>query len=318
MSYLFWQPVCKPSITRRTVLTTIFASLLAPKVVTAASSDQSTNLMDAFWVCYNANRGVDLETRVAALNTTFLRPHIAFYIASIMHGGPIHLMNSFISQWLTRVDGRVSDIHAMAEAIQPAWQEHEPRFRKVFPEAITRKLTIMPSIGCFNAKPGRLDGAETLFAAPDGMVLMGNTIEDLPVTLDHEAFHLYQHQVNQTINASYVWGRLWSEGLAQYVSQRLNPYASQSSIMMSMELAQASPQDIAAGTELARKAFESTDQTALQTLFAAMTHDTLPPRIGYLVGLRAVEKISGNHTLDELARMPADRVRPILYRALCC
>ncbi|MDN7355815.1 hypothetical protein [Acetobacter senegalensis] len=88
--------------------------------------------------------------------------------------------------------------------------------------------------------------------------------------------------------------------------------------MMITELAQASPQDIAVGTELARKAFDSTDQTALQTLFATMTHDTLPPRIGYLVGLRAVEKISGNHTLDELARMPADRVRPILYRTLCC
>ena len=168
----------------------------------------------------------------------------------------------------------------------------------------------------FNANTRPWNGHLSLFVGLDGMVQLGGGETDLKLMFDHEAFHLYQQQVNPDVSVSTVWSRLWREGLATYVSRRLNPGASRAEVLMSPDLAQAPAEIVAAAARTALARLDGPDGESSQDLFDLGSAGPLRPRIGYVLGLAIAEMAGGSLDLDPLARLEAAQARRFVTAGL--
>ncbi|HWU43580.1 MAG TPA: hypothetical protein VN132_09085, partial [Bdellovibrio sp.] len=111
------------------------------------------------------------------------------------------------------------------------------QFKIYFPDTPTDvPIVFMPSLLTFNGKGGvQIDGTYTLVIGADLAALRKNNMK---VLFSHEFFHTYQFgkltgaPLFQTLASP-----LWFEGLAVWVSEKLNPEASDADILMSQDLA---------------------------------------------------------------------------------
>ena len=63
--------------------------------------------------------------------------------------------------------------------------------------------------------------------------LYGSTA-NLSVLFDHELFHVYHRQVAPSLfEGDELWKSLWIEGLAEYVSWRMNPGSTEDDVLLS-------------------------------------------------------------------------------------
>jgi hypothetical protein len=174
----------------------------------------------------------------------------------------------------------------------------------------------MVSLFAFDGSFGDRTGSQRLFFGLDGIVAQQGPDPALAILYDHERFHLHHSEVNPSIAGAALGSRLWREGLATYASWTLNPGASQADLLLSRALPQAPPALVrrAAGEALA--AFDSVDAAPRHRLLGLGFRGDLPPRMGYLIGLRAVERLASARTISELARLGFDEAAPMLRAQL--
>lgn len=157
------------------------------------------------------------------------------------------------------------------------------------------------------------DGEARLLFGVD-LISMIHTGPSIPAFFHHELFHIYQSEVlgaaEPSENDAPVWWALWKEGLATYVSHRMNPELSlQETLWFPADLAEK-----AAGqrAELARRLLADLeggeDRYALY-FQAGTAPDGLPPRSGYYMGYLLAKEVGEGRPLADLARMKTDEVR---------
>jgi len=135
--------------------------------------------------------------------------------------------------------------------------------------------------------------------------------------LDHELFHVYHQRYFPDCDA--LWCSLWQEGLAVYVAAKLNSGATDEQLLLTQ------PRPIRPAVEprlreamcgLSAK-LESTKEEDYAPFFFGKANDgPFPPRYGYLLGYMLVQKIGAHRTLEQLAKLPPDKVKAELVDAL--
>lgn len=136
---------------------------------------------------------------------------------------------------------------------------------------------------------------------------------DMPALYVHELFHIYHREALGTVypksdKFSVLWS-MWSEGLATYVSQQLNP-------TLSLQQALVFPSDL-----VERMQAPGAEQHAARLMLAdldtsnSIWFDTmravadLPPRAGYYMGYALATSLGHRYSLDQLAHL-----RPALVK----
>jgi hypothetical protein len=178
---------------------------------------------------------------------------------------------------------------------------------------------------------GAMDGAGRQVAGRPGLVLGVDTIAEfqssasLPVFLTHELFHRYNFQAagfsDDLGERDLIWRSLWAEGLATYVSARLNPSKPLSdALLFPKDLeARAKPFVPQMASELLAAA-DRVDSGTFAEFFEVESPEAKrlgwPPRSGYYIGYLVAEDLGRRESLSKLAHMHGPALRGEIGRSL--
>jgi hypothetical protein len=168
---------------------------------------------------------------------------------------------------------------------------------------------------------GRIvDGKPSLILGVD--VIASEQPETLGILIHHELFHRYHFQVarfsDDNAEHEVLWKVLWAEGLATYVSMKLNPPASmQDALLVPKDLVQRSQPmlpDLVAELE---PNLNRIDPELFTKFFTYRGPEANPPsRVGYYIGALLAQRMARRHSPARLAHMHASEVRIELGREL--
>lgn len=298
------------------------AGLVGPKPLSAQGptldSSGPYELMPEFWRVYTATRDKgDPFQRGLLIGRQFLLPNAAVYTAAGFNGGSHgRFYDNRVAQWLDRFDSMVPAIRTLSDRAHAAWSAHERRFRMHFPGyRPTNPIWFLVSLFAFDGYTRQWQGRQMMFFGLDGIVEQHGSTPDLKVLFDHEGFHLYQMQVNP-LAAATLWARLWREGLATYASQRLNPDAALSDVLISQDLAAAPPGLVSRAAADALANLDELEGPVAHRLFDLGYTGDLPARTGYLLSLHVAQRAGATRTLDGLARLSTEDARAIVRAEL--
>jgi hypothetical protein len=161
-----------------------------------------------------------------------------------------------------------------------------------------------------------LEGKSTLLFGAD-VIAEVHSGQSLNAFFYHELFHLY-HETKVT-SCMAVWCALWEEGLATYVSSRLDPGASDDELVLNL------PKPIRPAVEADRqravcavvRRLNSTTEEDFSALFQG--DDRLPgfpSRMGYYIGYLVAADIGRTHALHDMAELSLVQARPLIDAAL--
>ena len=133
----------------------------------------------------------------------------------------------------------------------------------------------------------------------------------------HELFHVYNSQFFAECEP--LWCALWMEGLAVYVSEQLNPGATDADLLLT------TPRPIRAEVDAnltraicaVRARLDSTTQRDYASFFFGNARfEDLPPRAGYYIGYLALKQLGKTRSPRDLAHLSQQEARPALASAL--
>jgi hypothetical protein len=298
---------------------------LAPRAGAAASSACTTiNAFADFVALSHRTAGTSSEEQLMRFHQDFLARYADLYtpeavglsVGPTLDGDALRALAAIRGNpALEGLDERLArDLPSVAAAFGRAF----PDFRCDFP------IYLAPTFG-------QLDGAGRIVAGRPSLVLGVDMIArvesdaQLPVFLAHELFHRYNFQVagfsDDEGERGLIWRTLWAEGLATYVSARLNPDRPLSdALILPRDLeARAAPlapmlaKELIGGLDrvdrrLYGEFFEYGDKTAAAR--------GIPWRSGYYIGYLVARELGRTHTLEQLAHMQGPELRRDIRQAL--
>jgi len=193
-----------------------------------------------------------------------------------------------------------------------------PDFRCDFPVYATETFDFMDGAGRqVGGRPSLVFGVDT--------IARSWTPEALPVFLSHELFHRYNFQAagfsDDLGERDLIWRAMWAEGLATYVSARLNPSRPlNDALMFPKDLeARAKPFVPQMAAELLAKA-DQVDPKTFAKFFEGGNLDAQrlgwPVRSGYYIGYLVAEDLGRRRSLRALAHMQGPKLRAAIGEAL--
>lgn len=234
-------------------------------------------------------------------------PHQALYNALVWGGAGVEERARRLDASCERLAPLIPEMTRLFAEFEPTLQQQCARFQESFPE-FRRDFPVyaIPSVGRFNGKAGMVEGQLVLAFGIDQIAARHDNPD---VLYAHELFHVYHlRRMGLDPREAPLVAALWLEGLASYVSHRLNPQASLAEVLMDGELARVSPEDCHWLAERFRQwsATPLTDTRAQSAWFqvGGRIRPDLPSRCGYLLGYRVAEKLAQGRSLDELASWP--------------
>lgn len=206
---------------------------------------------------------------------------------------------------------------ASAAGFRRAFKRGQMHFRQRFPDyRLTLPVYLLHSMGVQDGGTRTLDGKTILFFGADVIAKIHDESTIGPF-LDHELFHAYHRQFFRDCDA--LWCSLWSEGMATYIASELNPGATDRQLLLSIPrpiAPEVQPRMAEAMCSVLTK-FSSTDDDDYGSLFLGRVKPgPFPPRYGYYLGYLLAKSIGGTMSLNDLAKLPAARVEPLLRAAI--
>jgi hypothetical protein len=300
------------------VLILLFCAVPA---LAAGSPCETSNLMPAFERFLSREHGRSPARKAEDFARVFAPRYPAFYDAKDF-GGPDVIEKAGLRFFdpAKRIafagfpplsDGRFI---AVAKSIGPDFAAAQRRFLKIFPDFRCRTYVAFgPSFFRFDGH-GYLgpDGRERMLFGVD-MIAMLHGPEDLPAFFDHELFHLYQDQVAarpRPLETLAAWA-MWNEGLATYVSQRMNPSLSAQQVLWFPAdlVAKMRPELSRAAGLLLADLGKADEQTYARWFQAGHSAQGLPPRAGYYLGYLFAAEMGKRYALADLPRLPFGTVQ---------
>lgn len=196
----------------------------------------------------------------------------------------------------------IREIHARFQRERIA-VEHN--FLQVFPDFNGSRVRIylMLSLFGFDGKVPATNPS-LLMLGIDGIAKFHGAGARLSVIVSHELFHLYHFQVNPpppNPDELPLYRLIWQEGLATYVSQRLNPDSSLAEVLLDPRLAEQGPQFVQTVTRRLLIELESTDDATAAVYLSYRRVGQIPSRMGYLIGYEVAKSLGETRSLHELA-----------------
>ncbi|WP_158821321.1 hypothetical protein [Granulicella sp. S156] len=300
--------------------------LFAVPFAQAQSAESSSNevvvhnFMPDFWSFWSAASNKSPEEQRKSWQTLYIEPHAAVF-ADLAKPCAKHLNDVALQkEYFPTLAEFIPAIHALDAAIPGTIADARRSFLKVFPDMRwAGDIYIMASGGCFNGRSQRIQGREALLLGLDDIVELHET--NLPPLLHHELFHRYHHAffAYEPERDEPLWTRLWAEGMATYVSRRLNPTAPNMDALW-IEDPQVKVLDdreqVIAADFLSH--FDSTSQRDASLYFLDdQSKDTkIPARAGYYLGLRVAEQLGRHYSLQEMAHWNRAQAEPRILAVL--
>jgi len=298
-------------------LTLVFLFSLLIPACARAESCKIVDLMPAFWPVVESSRTEPPEQQPISFRHALNLEHTDLY-SSIGMGfqSPIQLDAAIVSGLAVARKHDVA-IHAMAAKLHEELPAHLAAFQRTFPDfRCNFTIYLAPSLGMMDGAGRIVDGHPALVFGVDNITAeFAGTGLNLNIFLDHELFHRYHAQIagfSDDNGDQEVIGRaLWAEGLATYVSMRMNPPATlQDALFIPTDLvARAQPMLPSLLAQVAPKLGE-VDPTFFKLYFNYHHYDTtVPSRSGYYIGALAAERMAQGSSLPALAHMDAAAVQ---------
>lgn len=290
----------------------------APGVVLAAGERiRLVDLTPAFAASWEKTKDLPDAERVTAFEADFAPSLPGFYdIRRAGSGGADRFQERMLRGLRQFPEQRagIEDVSRRFGAmIAPALTSFEARFG---PMTGYPPVYLVDSLGEFDGGTRELpEGVRLMFGAD--VIARIHAHHDIRPFFHHELFHLYQHRYFPGCKA--LWCSFWEEGLAVYVADKLNPGATDDELLLTLPepIRPAVDAHMAAAVCAVRARLDSQaddDQNALFS-FRRLSPE-LPPRFGYYVGYRVAQRLGQRRSLEELAHLPPNKVRPLIDRAL--
>jgi hypothetical protein len=286
--------------------------LLAIAPVHARASCEVVDLMPAFW---QALEGVDAA---AQMRTTVVDPHPDLYNDNYVGLSTGAKWDKELAAEKTYVEAHRAEVSAVEQYLAANVQKYMEGFQRTFPGyRCDYTFYIAPSFGRMDGSAATVNGQHRIIFAPD-VIPRYHKLSDLKVLIDHETFHIYHHQVTAVFGASdeavpTTLEALWSEGLATFVSWRMNPDVSLDIALLQPDIPQGARPHLADIAKDLLAHLDAKDETTYLHYFVASRQpEGYPPRAGYYVGVLIAQDLSGRYTLQRLAHLKG----AVLHEAL--
>lgn len=306
---------------RRRELVACAGSLLLPctDATWANPAAEVIDLMPDFWRIHDQPH-TSARERALALLQGFFAPHAATYArAGLRLPEP-----EALQRWLAEITGLVPLMRLIHVRFLAAYKNAQVVFKNNFPdfEAKRSPVFLMPSLLRFDAhlEPRGFDQPLPLFFGVDGMARFHGATGSVSVLFAHEMFHCYHAQRSPELMLdpqAPVYAAVWTEGLATWVSQALNPEATALQILLDdKRLATDGPRSMKLAAREMLATLDSRQDTDLAKFVSYGWKGAWPARIGYLVGARIARQAAKTSTLSELASLDASGARAVMRAGL--
>jgi len=273
------------------------------------------DVMPAFWAVESAPP-MRLAARDALFRELVLGPYQNIYGLEEFHR---NVTDDGIENYLQKVQPYLPAMRKLHAEVKSEVEPAEAHFLETFPDFATDvTVAYLPSFMHFDGQTTQLrNGRLAVLFGVDGIARFHGDDADLAVLFSHELFHAYHNQVNPGVfKQQALYAKLWQEGLATYVSARLNPTAPEAVVMLDAKLA---AQDPALVPDIARRflpKFDSTADDDAAEFFNFGYRGDLPARSGYLLGYRVCQELGKKYDLRALARLGGDDLRRQIHETV--
>ena len=279
-----------------------------------SSNLELIDLVDDFAAFQQSSEGMEDKARIAAFKAHFATILPGFYSNErVRFPG----YDGLILKSLKEYPQQRAAIEDMARRFRSQLAPAERSFEAQFgPMTGFRPIVLVHSLGEFDGGTRSLPGGGHLMFGADVMARMYANKNPQPF-FHHELFHLYHSRTFDDCSA--VWCNLWNEGLATYVSHRMNPQATDNELLLETPVplrpAVEANRSEAVCAVLAK--LDSTDGKVNNALFSSgRLSERLPPRSGYYIGYLIAAEARKSRSLKELAQLSNDQVRPLVEKSL--
>jgi hypothetical protein len=274
------------------------------------------NLMPAFW------KSLDHSDAAAQMRTAVVEAHPDLYNENYVSLPPGPQWEKQIAREREYVQAHAQEVKAAADYLVARVPRYMHEFRDTFPDyRCDFKFYIAPSFGQLDGAAAFINGQHLIIFAPDVIPRM-HPLSELKVLIDHETFHIYHHQATGVFGASAeavptILEALWAEGLATFVSWRMNPDVSLDVAMLQPGIPEGARPHL---SHIAAELLEHLDEkdAMIYQRYFTVRHapQGYPPRAGYYVGLLIAEDLSARYTLQQLAHLKEPELHQLVVTAL--
>ncbi|GAM98710.1 hypothetical protein U91I_02345 [alpha proteobacterium U9-1i] len=276
------------------------------------------DLTQEYAAFYDRTQGMESAARVEAFKAEMAPLFPGFYdtervrsfATAEVYNGLIARSFEGFAQLRPRYETTAAGFEAM---LAPARAD----FMRTFPDlAPIGDIYLLHSVGEMDGGIRTIDGKRYMVFGADVMARLYTPGDERPF-FQHELFHVYHGQFFDTCDE--VRCGLWREGLAVYVSERLNPGATdaQMGLTMPRPIRPEVDANLAAAVCAVRSRLGSDAREDYAPLFLGQASlEGLPPRFAYYVGYLVAREAGRTRTLQDLAHMRESEARPVIEAAL--
>lgn len=204
-------------------------------------------------------------------------------------------------------------IRRMGSTIGREFLQQQRRFMHTFAD-FQCKTTVEFGVSLmkFDGHPVDFGGKQHLLFGVDVIAALHGP-EDMPSFFDHEIFHIYHKQLLATQlpeGESPAWVTMWVEGLATYVSQRMNPQLDAQQVLWLPRdmVSRMNREETARAAGLLLQDLEKTDTEGDRWFLASAQVEGLPERAGYYLGYLFAKAVGEHTELPALARTSLEEI----------
>jgi len=296
-----------------TAIVVIAMGLTAPadaQSVQPTTDCRVTDLMPSFWPYWAAARDAAPADQYRLFTQMLGTPNAELY-DRVLEGLPLG-PDELVPQALRRMRPFEPTMRVLSGQLAADLPRQLVLFRDSFPDfRCDTPIYFLFAAGAFDGAMRQVGGRPALLFGIDVIArIHGQQLTPLVV---HELFHVYHDAVVPHSSERLYWA-VWNEGLATYVSRRLNPGVAETEVCCLPDV----PAVTAAMPTLIPELLSRLDseQQADYARYLLGGATDIPARSGYYLGYRVAAQLGESLSLAQLARLPPEAVRPVLESTL--
>lgn len=294
----------------------LLISLLLSTALTgnAAEPPKVTNLARDFVTFWDATQGMPEPERVAAFHQQVGAKFPAFYGAQ-RYQGDRAVIDKQIANALANFGPRRQAYLAKIDQFGEDLPRHMATFAKTFPDfKPSVQLYLLHSLGEMDGGTREFDGRAYLIFGADMMAALHGSGNEAAF-FHHELFHIHHDARAPECDGQGMWQPLWREGLATYVSQVMNPAATEAEMLLTFpegSLPKVKATLYPSFVHL-ESVLDNSDQAQYAPLFSMKSDSTgLAPRRGYFLGYLVAREIGKTHSVQTMANFDCKQARQLV------
>jgi hypothetical protein len=289
----------------------MIAAAVLSLVLSPPAPCSTTDLMPAFWKYWDAAKSLSPAEQERLFEQRMIAPNQAVY-DGVFHEVP-RPVPEIVGDALAKMPAIEADMRELSGRLSSELPRQIARFRETFPRfRCDTDVYFLFSAGAFDGGTREVSGKDALMFGIDVIARLEEPLSPLVI---HELFHVYHGERIPKAPEAFYW-QMWEEGLASYVSRRLNPEVPESQVCCIPPAA-----DIDAAREKvvggALERLDSAQQEDYRRYFLGGKEPIdIPRRSGYLLGYRIAADAGKTRTLEQLAELPPAAVRRLVESGL--